>query len=158
MMLASSMVVDAVTIHGSAIDAAAIPPVSGAYVLDIRLDAEFLVALPGRPATVLAPSRYLYCGSARGPGGLRARVARHCRRGKRPHWHIDRLTEAGRITAVRVVPGGDECALVTTLATALATMAVPVPVPLPGFGSSDCTACASHLLAWPEGVPLPFSG
>jgi hypothetical protein len=30
------------------------------------------------------------------------------------------------------------------------------PVPVPGFGSSDCTRCVSHLFAWPEGTVLPW--
>ncbi|MFL5280923.1 MAG: DUF123 domain-containing protein [Rhodopila sp.] len=35
-----------------------------------------------RPAASLLPGRYLYAGSARGPGGMRARLDRHLRRNK----------------------------------------------------------------------------
>lgn len=125
-----------------------LPPVPGAYVLLIALDRDLTVRLPGKPETVLAPGRYLYCGSARGPGGLRARVGRHFRRAKTERWHIDRLTGAGRMLGAWTVPGGHECALVAALSG--------LPVPLPGFGSSDCRHCASHLLGWPDGAPLPL--
>jgi Uri superfamily endonuclease len=36
---------------------------------------------------------YIYVGSAFGPGGVRARVTRHCRRDKPSRWHIDYLRE-----------------------------------------------------------------
>ena len=98
----------------------------------------------------LEPGGYLYCGSAKGPGGLKARIARHLRTDKKPHWHVDRLTAAAlKVTAWAYV-GGDECALVRALA--------PLPHPIPGFGSSDCPTCPSHLLAWPEGVEIDFTG
>ncbi len=34
---------------------------------------------------------YIYVGSARGPGGVRARLRRHFSRDKKPWWHIDYL-------------------------------------------------------------------
>ena len=126
--------------------AAEAPDAPGAYLLLVTLGAALPVALPGRPPCVLAPGRYVYAGSARGPGGLRARLGRHLRRGKTPHWHIDALTEAATVEGAWVLPGGDECALASGLAH--------LPVPMPGFGSSDCRRCASHLLAWPAGVAL----
>ena len=113
------------------------PAVAGAYALIIDLD---------RPAAGLSPGRYLYAGSARGPGSIRARVARHLRPEKKPHWHVDRLTEAGRVVEWVAVPGGDECRIFA------AAMALPgATVPKPGFGSPDCRRCPSHLLRLPEG-------
>ena len=128
--------------------AAEAPAVPGAYLLLVALPVPLSVTLPHRPETTLSPGRYLYAGSARGPGGLRARLARHLRADKKPHWHIDRLTEAGMVEGAWVVQGGDECALVAAL--------VHLPVPLPGFGSTDCRTCASHLLRWPAGAMPPF--
>lgn len=128
--------------------AAEAPSVPGAYLLLVALPAPLRIALQRRPETLLPAGRYLYAGSARGPGGLSARLARHMRPDKKPHWHIDRLTEAGTVEGAWVVPGGDECALVAALAH--------LPVPLPGFGSTDCRTCASHLLHWPPGAVLPF--
>lgn len=118
---------------GFHIDAGTIPPVPGAYVLVIRLDA---------PLPPLAPGRYLYCGSAKGAGGLRARLGRHMRKDKKIRWHVDRLTEAGVVEGAFVFEDGDECALVAKLSH--------LPVPWPGFGSSDCRSCQSHLLALPD--------
>jgi Uri superfamily endonuclease len=123
-----------------------LPAVAGAYVLAIVLTHPVPVAIGGRMAGTLSSGRYLYVGSARGPGGMRARIARHLRRRKAVRWHVDRLTTRGRVLAVWTFAGGDECDLVARLGG--------LPVPLRGFGSSDCSRCASHLIAWPEGVVL----
>jgi len=120
------------------------PALPGAYLLLITLPDPLSVALPGRPEATLRPGRLLYAGSAHGPGGLRARLARHQRTDKKPHWHIDRVTLAGTVQGAWVFPGGNECAIVAALAH--------LPVPLPGFGSTDCRHCASHLLTWPAGT------
>lgn len=122
------------------------PPTPGAYALWLRLDAPLPVAA-GKRADVLAAGDYLYCGSANGPGGLRARLARHMRREKRAYWHIDQLTAVGHVLGAFVVAGGGECALNAALSG--------LPVPLPGFGSSDCPRCASHLRYFPSGSQLP---
>jgi Uri superfamily endonuclease len=119
----------------------------GAYVLLIELDAPLALEVATLPRAVLPPGRYAYCGSAKGPGGLGARIARHRRKGKPEHWHVDRLTAAGRIAAVHAEPGGSECDLVSRLCALPGTS-----VPVPGFGSTDCAACPAHLLA----VPVDF--
>ncbi|MBI1867753.1 MAG: GIY-YIG nuclease family protein [Methylocystis sp.] len=126
--------------------AAAAPAAPGAYVLLVEIDAPLKVAAGQTRDALLAPGRYLYCGSANGPGGLRARLARHMRRGKSVRWHVDQLTEAGTVAGAWIVPGGDECALSARLSH--------LPLPLEGFGSSDCTRCRSHLRYWPEGALL----
>ena len=120
--------------------AGAIPTGPGAYVLLIRLDTALELDMPAFTGVTLAPGTYAYCGSAYGPGGLAARIARHMRPDKAMHWHIDRLTAAGRIAAVGVASGGRECDLVEML------LARGAAVPLPGFGSSDCRRCAAHLV------------
>ncbi len=88
---------------------------------------------------------YLYLGSAHGPGGIRARVARHLRRNKPKHWHVDHLTARGRIVRVITAPGGSECAL-ARVALKFKSVAAPVA----GFGSSDCRTCPAHLLRLPD--------
>ena len=137
--------------------AAAVPPtvprVPGAYVLVIDLEAPLHLAISTLPAVTLAAGRYAYCGSARGPGGLAARVGRHLRRGKAVRWHVDRLTEGGRISARHLRPGGEECALLRRLRALPGTR-----VPVPGFGSSDCRRCPAHLLALPTTVDLRALG
>jgi len=125
--------------------AAAAPGEAGAYALLIALDAPLDVKA-GAKKTSLAPGLYLYCGSARGPGGLTARIARHMRQEKRAHWHVDQLTCAGKVLGAFVFPGGDECAINAALDK--------FPTPVDGFGSSDCRRCRSHLRLWTSGLRL----
>ena len=67
--------------------AAEAPSLPGAYVLQIEIPRPTQVRIGRRPPVTLAAGRYLYCGSAWGPCGLKARVARHMRRGKAIRWH-----------------------------------------------------------------------
>ena len=87
------------------------------------------------------PGRYLYVGSAYGPGGIAARVTRHLKPKRRLHWHIDYLSAVSGVDRVWGLPGGDECKIVSVLLTDLKTT-----TPFAGFGSSDCSLCSAHLL------------
>lgn len=80
---------------------------------------------------------YVYTGSAR--NGLLQRLARHLRRRKRRHWHIDYLLAVADGIEALILPGTEvtECELHARLRGR---------VLVPGFGSSDCS-CESHL-AW----------
>ena len=113
----------------------------GAYLLAIDLRTPVTVAMPRRPTRTLAPGHYLYCGSAHGPGGLAARLGRHLRADKKPHWHIDQLTGLAAIAGIAVCPAGRECDIVDLLSAT-----ADVSFPVTGFGSSDCRRCAAHLL------------
>ncbi len=115
-----------------------IPVLPGAYLLLVEVPQVARVKLPNRPRARLVPGRYIYAGSAYGPGGLKARVSRHMRRAKRCCWHIDQLTKIGNVLGVWAFPGGIECDLVE--------MNSAVPVPIVEFGSTDCKRCRSHLL------------
>jgi len=84
-----------------------IPALPGAYVLAINLPELVVVSICRKPSVSLAPGCYLYCGSAKGPGGLRARLARHMRHGKAIRWHVDNLTEAGTVLGAWTFSGGD---------------------------------------------------
>ena len=123
-----------------------VPSTPGGYALALRLYAPLDIRV-GKISATLPAGDYLYCGSARGPGGLRARLARHMRKNKRMHWHIDQLTAGASLLGAYIVEGGDECALNAALAD--------LPIPIAGFGSSDCRRCAAHLRFWPEGAALP---
>ena len=121
-----------------------LPTGPGAYALLLRLAEPAAAPTRAFSSAVLAPGTYLYAGSAWGPGGIRARVLRHARRGKARHWHIDSLTEVADLAVVLAFPGGHECGLIER------GRALPgASVPIPGFGSSDCRSCAAHLLAVP---------
>jgi Uri superfamily endonuclease len=89
----------------------------------------------------LPPGWLMYVGSARGPGGLAARVGRHFSGAGRPRWHVDFL--------VRALPPR-EAWLVTVAdpreaAWARAVAGLPGVAPVaPGFGASDSGA-PTHL-------------
>jgi histidyl-tRNA synthetase len=116
--------------------------------MTIELTDKAAVRLSGRSLITLPAGRYLYCGSAKGPGGLKARLSRHIRRGKSVRWHVDQLTEQGLVVGSWIFLGGDECEVVQ--------MCSHLRMPVAGFGSSDCATCRSHLLFWPNGVALPW--
>ncbi|MFQ5956039.1 MAG: DUF123 domain-containing protein, partial [Kiloniellales bacterium] len=61
---------------------------AGAYMLVIDLDAALQLDVP-RPTRTLPPGRYVYCGSANGPGGIAGRVRRHLKPEKARRWHVD---------------------------------------------------------------------
>ncbi len=116
------------------------PDAPGAYALILRLarDTRLDIQTLGRP--VLPAGLYLYAGSARGPGGIRARVGRHLRQPKAAVWHVDRLTEAAQVEDVVAYPGGRECTIADF------ALAHGARVPVPRFGASDCRTCEAHLL------------
>lgn len=116
------------------------PSSKGAYVLFIQIANSLEVALRGR-AFVLEPGFYAYCGSARGPGGLKARIERHRRTDKKVHWHIDQVTTRAPVIAVGTSASLSECALAASL-----LKETGCAIPVPGFGSSDCKTCQSHFL------------
>ncbi len=129
------------------VEADAIPGTVGAYALSIELTQP--VSVIRFPAVTLPAGNYVYCGSAYGPGGLRARIARHLRHRKTIRWHVDYLTRCGIVRTVLALPGGSECALLSSV------LACPdTDVPIPGFGSSDCRRCESHLAAVPKEFDL----
>ena len=113
------------------------PAQPGAYLLLIELTKVTDVKLSKVPNISLVAGHYLYAGSAYGPGGLKARIARHMRRAKVQRWHIDQLTKTG-VRGAWIFPGSNECDLVE--------MNSALPVPIIGFGSADCKRCRSHLL------------
>jgi len=96
----------------------------------------------------LRPGRYIYVGSAFGPGGLRARIGRHQSVVRRLHWHIDYLRAHTRLEWIlhRCVARVEH-----EWAGRIATMP-DVVMPMLGFGSSDCD-CLAHLY-WFEDAPV----
>lgn len=119
-----------------------LPDQPGHYGLILRLQRASSLRI-GRLDHVQFPSGvYLYVGSARGPGGLRARVRRHLKPAsqKRRHWHIDAL----RATAptLDVWWATENVAVECQWAELLADVGRRLP---PGFGASDCR-CPGHLI------------
>jgi Uri superfamily endonuclease len=126
----------------------------GTYALLLKLDKRERITV-GKLGTFDFPAGcYLYVGSALGPGGLRARLARHQRgsesssqsnsgqTSKKLHWHIDYLLQQAQLVEVWSVASEErlECKW-GEVASRLSGAQVPVR----GFGSSDCR-CPAHLI------------
>jgi Uri superfamily endonuclease len=120
-----------------------VPDRPGTYVLILRLPHFAENVRIGRLGCFRFPSGwYAYVGSARGPGGLAARLARHLRPLKPLHWHVDYLRAQAQPVQVWYVAGTQkrECAWARTLSS------LPgASVPVPRFGASDCR-CPTHLI------------
>lgn len=128
----------AAVVTASSLDRA--PNGPGAYTLVLRLGSP-VPFKRGRDRHILSPGWYVYSGSARGPGGIRARLRRHFRRDKSIHWHVDQLTTVAEQITALAIENGSECEIVDRLIRSkLFTPAVR------GFGSSDCSRCTAHLL------------
>ena len=123
------------------------PKASGVYVLIFKLEAPLEIQVGRLGRQTLPAGHVLYVGSAFGPGGLRARLARHLKSQKRKHWHIDALTSTISPAAYLCDASGSrlECQWAQHLANLPGAV-----IPVPGFGSSDCrSGCAAHLIAFP---------
>ena len=126
----------------------AVSRAGGLYALVCVLPRAVTISV-GRLGEVAFPAGwYVYVGSARGPGGLAARVGRHLRRTKRVRWHVDSLLAWAEVREVWGKAGDapGECAWAAALAQAPGARRWP-----PGFGASDCR-CPGHLVAFP-GAP-----
>ena len=112
----------------------------GTYALVLRCDASTSVQIGRWGMMRIRPGYYIYVGSAFGPGGVLARVSRHCRKAKTKHWHIDYLREFATLTSVwySQTPSRLEHRWAEALGNWRETESVK------GFGCSDCR-CESHL-------------
>ena len=118
-----------------------LPSLPGTYVLVLRFSRRLEIVVGKLGVLAVQPGYYVYVGSALGPGGLAARVGRHCRREKTLRWHVDYLRAVAQVEEVWYATGKNhrECRWASIL------QSLPVAsVPLMGFGASDC-GCASHL-------------
>jgi Uri superfamily endonuclease len=97
----------------------------------------------GRLGRVQLPAGwYAYAGSARGPGGLAARISRHLRSPKPLHWHVDYLRAHAQPVQTWYALGARkrECSWAQAL-SGLPGASIPVR----RFGASDCR-CPAHLI------------
>ena len=126
------------------------PREHGTYALLLALDAPASIRAGWLGVFTFPPGSYVYCGSAFGPGGLRARLERHARASGALHWHIDYLRRAARLVDwFWTANARAECRWARALIDAGGQVIVP------HFGSSDCcNRCPSHLLYSPEPVVL----
>ena len=109
----------------------------GAYLALFHAGSPLTLSVGGLGDLSLAPGYYTYVGSAM--RGLDARVARHRRKRKRMHWHVDYLRAATDVVEMLAIRSShrEECEIANDLGHWM-TRAVP------GFGCSDCD-CETHL-------------
>jgi Uri superfamily endonuclease len=112
----------------------------GSYLLLLRLRSPLLVRI-GKRESRLPSGLYVYSGSAKGLGGLKARLGRHLRGNGQLRWHIDQITAHADDRAGLAFRSLTECDLTARLLECSSFC-----VPVPGFGSSDCSTCSSHLI------------
>ncbi len=118
-------------------------PDAGVYALALRMPAAKEICFGGRIRR-LSAGYYVYIGRA--IPGLRARLQRHLRDGKKLHWHIDRLRVHAQVRDIQATftrDPGAECRYADAVA------AWPGAEAVPGFGASDCR-CRTHLYFFPE--------
>jgi Uri superfamily endonuclease len=119
---------------------------TGTYILVLHMNRRAEVTI-GRLGTFSFPiGYYLYAGSARGPGGLRARLARHLRKEKPVRWHIDYLLRDATVIEIWKASSPEKLECLWTQAL----LGMPgARIVVTGFGSSDCD-CSSHLIHFPS--------
>lgn len=112
----------------------------GTYIVVYRCDHSRAVTIGRWASLQLQPGLYFYVGSAFGPGGVRARVTRHCRREKALRWHVDYLSTHCDAAGAWYSHAPER--LEHQWAQSLQTLAGMNAIE--GFGCSDCT-CDAHL-------------
>ncbi|MEW5867784.1 MAG: GIY-YIG nuclease family protein [Chloroflexota bacterium] len=129
-------------------NSANLPAISGSYALQLGLTTACRLQVGRLGEFDLPAGEYIYLGSARGPGGLSARLSRHLAGNQeRLHWHIDYLRKIAIPGAICYLAGEPtrpplECAWSQGLAE------LPgASIPAAGFGASDCrSGCIAHLI------------
>jgi Uri superfamily endonuclease len=112
----------------------------GTYALILQIHAKASVQIGRLRQIDIQPGYYIYVGSAFGPGGVRARVSRHCRTDKPKHWHIDYLCKFAIPLAVWISHETEK--LEHRWAQIFYERREMTPIQR--FGCSDCK-CYSHL-------------
>jgi Uri superfamily endonuclease len=130
-----------------------LPVQPGTYALILNVYESHFLGVGSLGMFEFNPGIYVYLGSARGPGGIRARLGRHLKGGDRLHWHIDYLKSVSVILGYGfVISRRDnngctptECDWSQVLAS-LSNASIPVSK----FGASDCNfGCPAHLIHFP---------
>lgn len=118
-----------------------------AYLLFLRASRTLKVKVGSLGLLILPTGYYVYAGSARGPGGVKARVGRHLQLARlkagRVRWHIDYLLVDRNTTFVeswKIENQSQTECLISKNIEKLSDLTVS------DFGSSDCRlGCKGHL-------------
>lgn len=126
--------------------------IGGVYSLLLFLSKEVMLPI-GKLGTHKFPcGYYIYTGSAlgRGAAGLKYRITRHLKKGKRLFWHIDYLL-ANQSISVEAIIAVETNEKLECIVNSYLRSNFGAKVLVNGFGSSDCrNNCGSHLLYFPE--------
>lgn len=127
-----------------------LPAVPGSYILWLKLTRRRRITVGRLGEQLLLPGFYAYCGSAFGPGGLKARLSHHLRKSERPRWHIDYLKNISTGMAIWYSTMHDNREHL--FAGHLASLP-GAEIVIGRFGASDCN-CATHLLYFQHKINL----
>jgi Uri superfamily endonuclease len=113
----------------------------GTYALIFSSSVEERITIGKIGALNAVPGWYVYVGSGRGPGGVKARVAHHHHISPNPRWHMDYLRPYLSLVCVWYAFDTEhrECDWAR-----LFSRTRGAAIPLLKFGASDCF-CSSHL-------------
>ena len=111
----------------------------GAYLLIMELSKGTDIRIGSKAIRYFPAGFYCYVGSAM--NSLEKRISRHLSTKKRLHWHIDWFLLHARIIEVKRIESNKNIECIVSQGVAQLAEGVPMP----GFGSSDCTVCRSHL-------------
>jgi Uri superfamily endonuclease len=126
-----------------------LPNEPGSYALFLKLSTSQELSVGRLGIGYFPTGSYVYLGSARGSGGLRARLKRHLRGASKHHWHIDSLRAVTQVQGYCYLK--DQSSPVNDLSVECLwslklTESPGIHPPLVGFGASDCRmGCAAHL-------------
>ncbi len=112
----------------------------GCYLILFRLQESRHIPVGSLGNPFFPEGYYLYAGSA--AKGLTARLNRHLRKRKNPHWHVDSFSRYAK--ALRGIPLRTSAPCERILAEELSTLA---SWEIPGFGASD-SPLGSHLFGF----------
>jgi len=130
-----------------------LPRDPGIYVLVLLVRSTISTFIRSLGQINIDKGRYIYLGSARGSGGILARVNRHYIKRKKVRWHIDHLTISSKVHIEGVVYAITQEDLERTLCEKLMELGF-MPY-IEGFGASDYRAKGySHLLKPPNMVDV----
>ena len=113
---------------------------NGIYQLLIYLSRKKKIQVGKKGSFEFPRGYYLYTGSAK--NGLKSRIKRHLRKGKKLFWHIDYLLRYGKIVDILLYPENkrSECEINQRMLCQKNAKII-----MPRFGSSDCR-CETHLV------------
>jgi len=92
-----------------------------------------------------AKGLYAYIGSAKGPGGVKARLCRHLKGKGKTHWHIDYLRK-------HAIPVAYSYSCKQTEYETVKKCGEKLEPVIEGFGASDDPKNKSHLFKCPENL------